>query len=246
MDDAELLHSQIIDRVGAREGLRPEKALPLEAVGTGAVVGEVQELSGMNLDKAVVTELRIDDGEQPSWTRTFHVFAPSRSLVPHLAVEWAGSVDDGVERVRLLVDLLPRIDLAVNLDYVDEIYQPLSRLHRDAADIPDIVIVRVPPRRAVAMSPWRLAASVPAGSVGEFRTIVDGYLDHWMAINTGGVGSPVDPLASDQARLVQHDRFHRNALFDADSDPYWERVDRWLGIDAAAELRTTLRSQRDR
>lgn len=246
MDDVEITHTEIVERVAAAEGMRTETVVPLRDMTTGESLGEVATISGMNIDKAVGVDLNYPDGEGVTWSRWFYVFARSVALIPHLAIEWSSSTVEGSTRISVLVDLLPRIDLAVNLDYVDEVYGPLTRTFRDARDIEGVEIESVPPRRAIAISPWRLSVSVPADQLKILGELVDGYVTRWLAVNSGGVGSPVDPLASDQSRLVQHDRFHRNSLFDADSDPQWERIDRLLGPDAAAELRFTLRSQRER
>jgi hypothetical protein len=246
MDVVEVTHTEIVERVAAAGGLRTESVVPLTDMHTGTQVGELATLGGMNIDKAVGVDLHIDDVDGQMWSRTFYAFARSVALIPHLAVEWSGSGADGDEPVRVLVDLLPRIDLAVNLDYVDEVYGPLTDTFTAARGIDGVRIVSLHPRRSVAMSPWRLSLSVPRDQIEELAPLIDTYVGRWIDVNSGGVGSPVDPLASDQARLVQHDRFHRNTLFDPASDPNWERIDRTLGPDPAAELRFTLRSQRER
>lgn len=246
MDVVEVTHTAIVERVAAAEGLRIETVVPLSHMHTGAPVGEVATLGGMNLDKAVGVDLHLEDYAGPMWSRTFYAFARSVGLVPHLAVEWSGHGVDDDEPVTVLVDLLPRIDLAVNLGYVDEVYGPLTSTFSEARGIDGVHIVSLPPRRAIAMSPWRLSLSVPRDRIEELAPLIERYVGHWIDVNSGGVGSPVDPLASDQSRLVQHDRHHRSTLFDPASDPYWERIDRVLGPDPAAELRVTLRSQRER
>ncbi len=246
MDDAEVTHTEIVERVAAAEGLRTESVVPLVDSTTGHPVGELATISGMNIDKSVGVDLEFEDESGPLWTRQFYVFARTVSLVPHLAIEWTGHRVGAVERVGVLADLLPRIDLAVNLDYVDEVYGPLTDAFDEARGIDGVEITSVPPRRATAMSPWRLSVSVPKDQVVALAPLVDRYVTRWIGVNSGGVGSPVDPLASDQSRLVQHDRFHRNSLFDPASDADWRRIDRVLGPDTAAELRLTLRSQRER
>ena len=246
MDGAEAIHTEVVDRVAAAEGLRTESVVPLSHMHTGEPIGEVATIGGMNVDKAVGFDLSFDDESGRMWSRSFYAFARSVSLIPHLIVEWVGHDEPGEGPVEVLVDLVPRIDLAVNLDYVDEVYGPLTSIFHEARSLDEVRIVPVPPRRAIAMSPWRLSLSVPDDQMDDFGLLVDRYVGRWIDVNSGGVSSQVDPLASDQARLVQHDRYHRNSLFDGESDPYWERVDRVLGPDTGAEVRFTLRSQRER
>lgn len=245
MADAQGTYAEIVERIAAAEGLRAVLVEPLLDSDSRAPIGEVATLEGMNVDKAVGMDLRLDDGRRPLWKRVFHVFSRTSSLIPHLALEWSGS-DDAPSEITVLVDLLPRIDLAVNLDYVDEVYGPLTAARDSLLEAADFAVEAVPPRRAIALSPWRISGTFPAEQLTEVAPVVERYTERWLSINSGGVGASVDPLARDQARLIQHDRFHRNALFDPDSDPFWERVDRALGLDGAAALRLTLRSQRER
>ena len=141
----------------------------------------------------------------------------------------------GQKRVGLLVDLLPRLDLAVNLAYVDEVYGPLTPVLEDAFDMPGLEPERLAPRRATCFSPWRLSVTGPIECANALGGIVNRYLDHWMAVISGGVGASVDPVANDPTKLVQHDKFHRNALFDEASDSRWDRIYRLLGPNEAAD-----------
>ncbi|MBS1849293.1 MAG: hypothetical protein JST73_13555, partial [Actinobacteria bacterium] len=135
MDECERSHAEIVERIAGAHGIRPETITPLRSMHTGETVGEVATLSAMNIDRAVGAELRIDDGESPVWIRSFHVFSGSFTLIPHFAIEWFGTGDEPTDRVTVLVDLLPRIDLAVNLGYVDEVYGPLQGAYDDVAEV---------------------------------------------------------------------------------------------------------------
>lgn len=243
MDALDAIHLDLVERVSAREGLYELEVDQLTSRTSGAVLGEMRMLGGSNIDKAVRIELELDDEDTPEWFCALYVFAPGNSLVPHLIFEWIGTEAGDNPEIQMIADLIPRIDLAVNLDYVDEVYGPLDSIHRDVQDIEGVTFHRAAPRRVIAFSPWYVPAAVPLDRAPDLGAIAEAYLDRWISLSSGGVYATVDPLASDPARLVQHDRFHRGSLFDAESTPFLQRLDRVLGLNAAAEVRVALRSQ---
>ncbi|MGZ4683893.1 MAG: hypothetical protein ACXV8G_15650 [Acidimicrobiales bacterium] len=230
-----------VERVSAKFGLQPRERVDLLPIDTGEPVGEGVVLVGLDLDKAVVADLEFGDGQQPSCAQLFYAFSRPNSLTPHLAVEW--SVHD--DEVAMHVDLLPRVDLSVNSDYVDEVYTALNSALDEVRSLPDLVPDPLPPRRAVGFSPWLVAVRGPASLASALANTVDQYIDHWFALFSGGVSVSVDPISTDPSRLVQRDRFHRVALF-PDDDPQWARITRRCGLDRAAELRSFFRTQESR
>ncbi len=247
MSEIGVRNEATVDRVAARFGLRPRGETPLVSMHDHSDVGATRTLLGPEVDKAVVVDLALPDNEQPSALHWFYAFARPTALVPHLAVEWSEisepeSSDDG-PRVGLLLDLLPRLDLAVNVAYVDEVYVPITPLLETAWDLDGVRPARIRPRRAICFSPWMLSLTAPVDAVEALHVIVERCVEHWVAVITGGVGAPVDPVANDPTKLVQHDKYHRNALFDEHADARWDRIYRLLGPNDAAELRMTLRTQ---
>lgn len=243
MPDIVALHEASVERVAARYGLQQRKTMPLNSSETGEPLGESTVSIGPEIDKVVSVDLQLPDHDQPFRLHYYYAFARPTALVPHLAIEWTSIVRAGQNRVGLLLDLLPRIDLAVNLQYVDEVYGPLTAVLNEAFAIEGLEPERITPRRAICFSPWRLAVTGPIEAADALDGIVERYIDHWMSIISGGVGASVDPVANDPTKLVQHDKFHRNALFEEASDPRWDRIYRLLGPNDAAELRMALRSQ---
>lgn len=243
MPDIGALHEASVERVAARYGLQTGTTAPLTSTQTGEPLGESSVYIGPEVDKAVSVDLQLPDHDEPSRLLYYYAFARPTALVPHLAIEWTSILRAGQKRVGLLLDLLPRLDLAVNLAYADEVYGPLTAILDDAFTIDGLEPLRILPRRVICLSPWRLSVTGPIESAEALDGIVERYLDHWMAVVSGGVGAPVDPVANDPTKLVQHDKFHRNALFEEASDPQWDRIYRLLGPNEAAELRMTLRTQ---
>ncbi len=229
-----------VERVAAHFGLRPREHLDLTAADGYTSAGEGVVLVGIDLDKAVAASIHFDDGQDPLDLHLFYAFAPPSSLIPHLAIEWGSRSGD---ELTLLVDLLPRVDVAVNTDYLREAYALLTTTVGEIQGLPGVRPEPVPPARAAGFSPWALGVRGPLSFAGAFSQAADDYLDRWFSLSSGGIDARVDPVANDPARLVQRDKFHRNALFDPDADPRWARVTRRLGPDRAAVLRAALRTQ---
>lgn len=242
MADLDTFNEATVERVAARYGLMPRNEVSLVATDTGEQLGSYRVLIGPELDKAIAVDMALPDGEEPHRLQLLYAFSRTTALVPHLAVEWT-RLDPETDRIGLVVDLLPRVDLSVNQPYVDECYGPLTEIWNEVWAIEGVRAMFVGPRRATAFSPWRISVTAPATEVGLLSALVDRYIDHWIAIMSGGVGASVDPVASDPAKLVQHDRYHRNGLFDEESDPRWARIYRLIGPNGGAELRMALRSQ---
>ena len=235
------LSAAAVERVSAKFGLQPRDRVYLSALDGGEPVGEGVLLTGFDLDKAVTAELEFGDGDEPSATQLFYAYSRANSLTPHLAVEWA----EFGEEIAVHVDLLPRVDLAVNADYVDEVYRPLDSALAEVRSLPDLKPDPLPPLKAVGFSPWLVAVRGPASLASALAHTVDQYIDHWFSVFSGGVTARVDPISNDPARLVQRDKFHRVTLF-PDNDPQFARITRRAGPNTTAELRAMFRSQEQR
>lgn len=229
-----------VDRVASHLGLRPREVLDLTAADGYRPSGEGSILVGGDIDKAVAASITFDDADDPRALHIFYAFARPVSLIPHLALEWGAT---GGGDLVMFVDLLPRVDLAVNTEYLRETYAMLTPTLAEVQALPGLMPFPVPPTRAAGCSPWAISVRGPLGLAGALGAAADDYIDRWFSLSSGGISASVDPIANDPSRLTQRDKFHRNALFDADADPRWARVTRQLGPDRAAQLRAALRTQ---
>lgn len=157
-------------------------------------------------------------------------FAPSDSAVPHFTVD---AVRAG-EHHAFHLDLVPRLDLGANLDYLNEVFQPLTPACEAGRAIEGLSRAELSPRQWAIMSPWMLAHRATEAAFEQIHGIVLAYQDHWFALLDKGVSAAA--LAhTGAAQLAQRDRLNKSIIFNADVDPVWRKITPLLGEEAVAE-----------
>jgi hypothetical protein len=164
-------------------------------------------------------------------------FAPSTSALPHLVVEVVASPGG----LSLFVDLSQRVDVGADLPWIDAAWTPLTAAHQGALEAEGVTPAALNHRLRALLGPWTVAVRCDeAGLRGAVGRSVDAYLDHWLDLMTRGL-APTITDALDSAALSARDRRYRAALFSADVDPIWRRLEGLLGASGAAVLQGLLR-----
>lgn len=164
-------------------------------------------------------------------------FTDTESAVPHFTID---SVRNGADYAFHL-DLIPRVDLAVELAYMDEVFAPLSecwKAHRALAGLKPALL---DPRQYAVMSPWMLVNRADEAAFRATFAAVQAYLDHWFVLLERGVAAPVIASAAQRAA---RDAAHRGVLFNPDVDKVWTQIAPLIGADAVSQLLTLLRQTR--
>ncbi|WP_406316042.1 hypothetical protein OHA77_03320 [Streptosporangium sp. NBC_01639] len=157
-------------------------------------------------------------------------FTPADSAVPHFTLDSVRSS----EYHAMHLDLIPRVELATHLDYLDTTHLPLTPLLEAAWEIDGVSPAAVGPRQRAMMSPWMVVARATEDAFTRLGATVDAYLDHWLALADKGVTAEGD--------LAARDRVNRANLFSPEVDPVWHQVTRLLGADQAERVRGELLS----
>jgi len=190
-------------------------------------VGRLRVLRGGPIDKAVTVSLVVPQIGLDS--HMIFAFTGSDSAIPHFTLDSVASA----EYHAMHLDLVPRADLAVNLDYLDEVFAPLTPLLETAWSTEGISPAAIGPRQRAMMSPWMLVCRVTPEAFVALDGTVDSYLEHWLTLVDKGI-SEVD------ADLAGRDRANRANLFDPRVDPVWDRVTRLIGPEQCDLVRGEL------
>lgn len=104
-------------------------------------------------------------------------FTDTEGAVPHFTVD---SVRNGADYAFHL-DLIPRLDLAVELAYMDEVFAPLSEQFKQHRELPGLKPAQIDPRQYAVMSPWMLVNRADETAFRSTFAAVDAYLTHWFS-----------------------------------------------------------------
>ncbi|WP_031159395.1 hypothetical protein [Streptosporangium roseum] len=232
------LSERILDRLLTATGLSSsahvELTSPMSPVPVGALRVFRPSMSARADDarpaKAVTVSLVV-----PAIGLDSHmIFAFTRpeSAVPHFTLDSVASADYHA----MHLDLIPRVELATHLAYLDAVHLPLTPLLEAAWEINGVSPAAVGPRQRAMMSPWMLVCRATEDAFEKLGPTVDAYLDHWLTLLRGGV-----PAAED-TDLAARDAVNRANLFSPDVDPVWHQVTRLLGADQTDRIRWELMS----
>ena len=156
--------------------------------------------------------------------------------MPHFTVD---SVQTG-DMHAFHLDLVPRVDLPVNIAYCDEVYAPVNDAYESVAAIDGLEAAHLGRRQWAVMSPWMLAHRATADAFASIGSVVSAYRDHWIMMLRDGLSS--DAVAGMTASdLDVRDARHRSVVFNPDVDPVWGMVDRLLGGDMSRHVRSILK-----
>lgn len=221
------LSERTLDTLISSFELRESEDLALTSPISPEPVGRLRVLRGGPIDKVVTVDLVVPQLGLDS--HMIFAFTESDSAVPHFTLD---SVHGG-EYFAMHLDLIPRVDLAVNLEYLDEVFAPLSPLLDRAWDIDGMSQAAIGPRQRAMMSPWMVVCRASEDAFRALDGTVERYLDHWLSLVHKGVPEVVADLAA-------RDLANRANLFSPEVDPVWARVSALLGEEQAERVRGEL------
>jgi hypothetical protein len=196
-------------------------------------VGACRIFKGARVHKMVYIGL----GFPPAGLDSHMIFAFTApdSLIPHFTLD---SVLAG-PHFAFHLDLIPRVDMGANLDYINALFQPLTPYFDEAKKIEGLTPAQLGPRQYALMSPWMLAYRANETAFAQIDASVNKYLDHWFSIVENGVTAPI----ADGLTPAERDRRNRGAIFNPEVDHVWAQVERLIGAETGAKLREILKRQ---
>ena len=201
-----------------------------------AELGALRVYRGPTIEKAVTISLTV-----PAIALDSHmlfVFTAAESPVPHFTLD---SVQAG-DAQAFHLDLLPRLDPAHCIPYVDATLAPLTATFESARATEGLTPARLTPRQRGLMSPWMLAFRATPDAFRAMGPAVDTYAARFLQLLQEGIPAAALEGAL-PAAMAARDARCRAALFNPDVDPVWTRVDTLLGAATSARMRELLKMQ---
>lgn len=198
-------------------------------------VGYMRRFTGGPLFQVVTSSIVVPALQLDS--HMVFAFTPSDSAIPHFTVD---SVCAG-EHHAFHLDLIPRMDLGSQLNYMNEVFLPLTESWERGSAIEGLSRAHLSPRQLGIMSPWMLANRATESAFVDIGKVVDDYLEHWFGLVESGISSAALNGVS-ATELIERDRRNKFAIFNADVDPVWQRIAPLVGKEAADKQIETLRA----
>jgi hypothetical protein len=197
-------------------------------------VGDLRLFHGEKVTKLVYIGMTVAQFGLDS--HMIFAFTPPSSPVPHFTLD---SVMNGADNFAFHLDLIPRVDLGANLDYLFNVFSGLDGHFEATGKIEGLTPARLGPTQYAIMSPWMLAYRANTSAFAAITDPVNAYLEHWFNLLENGVGD----LRFDAETLAERDRLNRAAIFNPKVDRVWAQVDRLLGAETSAFLQSVLKNQ---
>lgn len=244
MSLAQQLHDETLARITGALGLAEVKGadggpfLPLTShvpmaqgrIGGARVFRGHPKLAQVVSVSIVVPAMKLD-------SHMVFAFTDTEGPVPHFTVD---SVCAGPHHAFHL-DLIPRVDLAVELAHMDEVFAPLTAAYKAGRDTPGLTMANLDPRQYAVMSPWMLANRASEDAFKAIFRTVNAYLEHWLGVFERGVKAAG---SATPAQRAARDAAHRGILFNPAVDPVWGQITPLVGAEAVGQLIALLRQTR--
>jgi hypothetical protein len=220
-------------KLSERLNLQEVETIPLTSPVMPEPVGKVRVFSGKRVSKVVYIGLAAPFIKLDS--HMIFAFTAPDSALPHFTLD---SVCNDADYAFHL-DLIPRVDLGANLEYIDEVYGGLSEEFERAGKIEGLTKAHLNPRQLAVMSPWMLVNRANDEAFRRIEDSVNYYLEHWFALTENGLSPEIaGRFAPDY--LAERDRRNRAIVFNPDVDKVWAQVDRLVGAEMSAKMREIL------
>lgn len=233
--------NKIVDRLGLTEvpGDDGGPILPLisQVPMVEGALGQIRIFKGEGITKLlsctiVVPPIGLD-------SHMLFAFTDTESGVPHFTVD---SVRNG-EDYAFHLDLIPRLDLAVELAYMDEVFSPLTEEFKKHGELPGLSQAQLDPRQYAVMSPWMLVNRADEAAFTATFDSVNTYLEHWFKLLDQGISDAALGSTTPEQR-ASRDVAHRTVLFNPEVDKVWGQITPLIGAESAEKIIAMLRDTR--
>jgi hypothetical protein len=210
--------------------IAPDSPAWRDLVHANQTIGELRVYRGRGrVQKVVSSRFALSTPAMDS--HSVVVFTRPDSAVPHFGLD---SVRIG-SRVHLYVDLLPKRDLSVSLDYLDRCYVPLTNVRSALEQDTRFMQSGAPLRHRALLSPWHALYTLDPADLDAAEAYVESYVSHWASLLRSDA-----PELESSPELVARDLVYRKTLYSRAVDPAWSMLDRAIGQSTVDEILAAL------
>ena len=232
---------QIIERLNLSEVSGQEGGPWLDLISQAPMVqgsiGQVRVFKGEGLTQLVSCTIVVPPIGLDS--HMLFAFTDTECAIPHFTVDSVSTA--GTYAFHL--DLIPRLDLAVSLDYMDEVFTPLTETFDKHAQLEGLSKAQLDPRQLAVMSPWMLVNRADEAAFKATFDAVQTYLEHWFALRKKGISDKALSSVNGE-QLAKRDAAHREIIFNPEVDKVWNQITPLLGAETVEKIINLLRATR--
>lgn len=200
-------------------------------------VGQVRVYQGAPLTQLLTCTITVPPIGLDS--HMLFAFTDTEGAIPHFTVDSVRSGDG----YAFHLDLIPRLDLAVSLAYMDAVFGPLTAAFKAHRELEGLSPAQLDPRQYAVMSPWMCVNRATESAFRATFATVQTYLDHWFALVEQGIAETALSGSTPQGR-AERDAAHRGVIFNAEVDKVWHQITPLIGAEAVAKIIAQLRATR--
>jgi len=219
-----------LERLTSELDVTPVREIPFTVQATGESGGVLRIFEG----PARIVDARLTVSSPPIDSVMLMGYAPTRSPVPHLISDIV-NMPDGLH---FEVDLVPRVDLVTQHDYLDTVYPPLEAPAARAEAIEGATPLKAPRRLKALLSPWCAGVVTPMAGMAELDAVHRAFQDRWLEL-LAGASTGADDV--DAEVLHARDVAQRVATYDVRTDPLWDILAGIIGREPVHEIMQALR-----
>ncbi len=216
-------------------------------------LGYLQVVDGADHPEVLkVLHLRLNFAPVGMEANALHIITKRDSLVPHAVTEcvfYDPEVDapfdpkhDGPPNLGFFMNVVGRVDPAVNLKYQQQVFLPLEDINNEVRSLTDARMGAIPRLQMSILQPWALAVTTPFSNIALLQKACEQYIDRTLELIKSGV--PSEWLVDGEAeRSALRDALTRVNYLSPEVDHIWPRMEQLIGKEDSDRLRAIMTSQ---
>jgi len=207
---------------------------------------------GDHPDVLKIIRLRLNFAPVGMEANAVHVITKPDSVIPHAVIEAIfhdpkvetpfRPAHDGPPQIGFFMNSVNRVDLGVNLKYMQHIYAAYEESLKAILEDEAIRVAPLPRIQLAAMSPWAAPITCPWEKFDQGKALADLYMNTTLDLIDNGMPEGV-VSDEEKARSAYRDKLNRPTYLDREVDHIWGTMEKMIGPEDTEKLMGVLTSQ---